>query len=492
MLNHKLFLKNAALFQVLNWLIKPVWIFLIDREVQNTLGEAVYGEYMVLFNFSLLFLIVLDPGMHSYQTREIAANYRFALVSATGLMWFKLLLSLLYFLLVWSLGNIQGFNTQLLLLLISQQILSSWILYFRSVIAGYQHFTYDAILSVLDRFFSIGLVSAFLFTYTLKHSFSIALFLELQLIGLIVSMFFAIWIIKSKKLFWRLRFPEFQKIKKLLITNIPYALLTLIMGMYMRLDVLLIKYWDPKAYSSVGIYAHGFRFLDASSMYVMLFTGMLFPVLTKALRLKSEIKGTIQLVLLLVWIPGIWLVGTAIVYGEDILTWMYAFDSANDLQESSTVFKWLMAAYIPMSGALILGALLTAAARIIALVKISLLALVVLVLCSYFLIPTLGAPGAAIAVFATHSTAFALLILLSYRHFSTFPSSLLKQQFKWLLLSIILLISYGISVSFLNGLWGVLFTSSIYLVSIFFLRLLPFNLILDLIRKRREKTFGKS
>jgi len=72
----KSFFKNLIWLQALNWLIKPVWIFAIERVVQMNLGDTMYGEYYVLFNLGLLFAVLLDLGLNSYVSREIAAAGR--------------------------------------------------------------------------------------------------------------------------------------------------------------------------------------------------------------------------------------------------------------------------------------------------------------------------------------------------------------------------------------------------------------------------------
>ena len=59
------FLTNLGLMLFLNLLIKPVWIFAIDRNVQNVVGAMDYGFYFDLLNFSFLFNIL--PGSRNNQ-----------------------------------------------------------------------------------------------------------------------------------------------------------------------------------------------------------------------------------------------------------------------------------------------------------------------------------------------------------------------------------------------------------------------------------------
>ena len=70
----KKFLSNLLLIVVLNLLVKPFYLLGIDAEVQNRVGEAVYGNYFSLLNFSFLLNILLDLGLTNYNARNIAQH----------------------------------------------------------------------------------------------------------------------------------------------------------------------------------------------------------------------------------------------------------------------------------------------------------------------------------------------------------------------------------------------------------------------------------
>ncbi|MBK9762850.1 MAG: hypothetical protein IPO87_05680 [Flavobacteriales bacterium] len=66
------FLLNLALLLVLNLLVKPFYILGIDAGVQDAVGSAGYGTYAALLSLSFLLNIVLDLGMTSHNTRNVA------------------------------------------------------------------------------------------------------------------------------------------------------------------------------------------------------------------------------------------------------------------------------------------------------------------------------------------------------------------------------------------------------------------------------------
>ena len=92
------FLSNLLFLLFLNLLIKPFWIFGIDRTVQNTLGAEEYGFYYALFGFSILFNILLDVGITNYNNRNIAQHNHMLGRYFSSIVWLKLLLGVVYLL----------------------------------------------------------------------------------------------------------------------------------------------------------------------------------------------------------------------------------------------------------------------------------------------------------------------------------------------------------------------------------------------------------
>ena len=70
----RFFVKNILFVIAINVLVKPVWVLLIDRSVQNRVPGGEYGTYQALLNLSIIFQIVLDFGITSYNSRTIAQD----------------------------------------------------------------------------------------------------------------------------------------------------------------------------------------------------------------------------------------------------------------------------------------------------------------------------------------------------------------------------------------------------------------------------------
>src|ERR1051325_9325696 len=73
-MSHSKFYSSLLLLIILNAIIKPFWIFGIDRQVQNITGVAEYGSYFALLNLSIVFGFLLDWGLTNFINRELAAR----------------------------------------------------------------------------------------------------------------------------------------------------------------------------------------------------------------------------------------------------------------------------------------------------------------------------------------------------------------------------------------------------------------------------------
>ena len=137
----KKILINVFLLVAINLLIKPFWILGIDRTVQNTVGNDIYGAYMVMFNISLMFTMLLDFGINNYTSSFIAKHNQLFSKRFASLFPLKIVFALAYLVVTFGFGlmfGIVGKQLWLLLLLALNQVLAFFILFFRANISGLQ------------------------------------------------------------------------------------------------------------------------------------------------------------------------------------------------------------------------------------------------------------------------------------------------------------------------------------------------------------------
>src|SRR5688572_4106554 len=89
------FYKGLGWLLVLNILVKPVWIFFIDRQVQNIVGYESYGKYFAILNLSFVLFFLTDAGLSNMLNQRIASATQ---INVRQLLRIKILISLLYIL----------------------------------------------------------------------------------------------------------------------------------------------------------------------------------------------------------------------------------------------------------------------------------------------------------------------------------------------------------------------------------------------------------
>ncbi|HFB62218.1 MAG TPA: polysaccharide biosynthesis protein, partial [Bacteroidetes bacterium] len=322
----KKFLKNLIFLLFLNLLVKPFWILGVDRQVQNVVGTQDYGFYFAVFNFSYLFFIFLDLGITNFNNRNIARNNHQPKEHFGGMASMKLLLGLAYgvlvFLVAWLIGY-RGRQLSMLAWVGFNQFLLSFILYLRSNISGLLLFSYDSVISVMDRLLMIGIVGVLLWTGVAGGRFSIEWFVYSQTAAYFITACFALAVLwrKSGRLSMRWDFSFF---KMILRRSFPFALLVLIMSFYSRMDSVMIERLlpFPLGDQQAGVYAQAYRLLDAAQNMAYLFAVLLLPLFSKMLKENKPVSGLVRLSFLLIMSGAVLVAVSAQFFAHDIMQLM--------------------------------------------------------------------------------------------------------------------------------------------------------------------------
>lgn len=438
----KKFITNLAFLVFVNLLIKPFWILGIDRAVQNTVGTESYGTYALLFNFSLLFNIFLDMGITNFNNRNISQHMQLVQKHLSGIIVLRLLLAGLYFVVgsIWAF--VYGFTTnefQLLIVLFFNQMLLSFIMYFRSNISGLHHFKTDSIISVLDRLIMILICSFLLLFYKEEFQTHIEWFIYSQTAGYLITAFITLWILHGKISLQRLNWhPAFLLL--ILKKSAPFAVLIFLMGFYNRVDVVMLGWLLPETGAEqTGIYAQSYRLLDAANMIAFLFGALLLPVFSHLIKKKQSVEEITKLSYCLISVPAVLLVGCCIFYKEPLMLLLYK----NHVNESAQVLGILVFCFFAMSSNYIFGTLLTANGNLKQLNIMAFSGMTINIILNLILIPRYLALGAAIASVITQFTTAFIQIALTHRIFK------FKVDYKLLIL-FILFIAVTIGITYLS------------------------------------------
>jgi O-antigen/teichoic acid export membrane protein len=427
------FYSSLGLLILLNVVIKPLWIFAIDRQVQNEVGVEVYGVYFSLFNLSIVFNFLADWGFTVFFNRQLAAREENSLNQPGNFLLLKLLLAVLYAGVVFITAFLSGIQEwDILIYVVLIQIFSSLLVFFRSIITAHQWFGTDAWLSITDKGLMILLCGSLLYYPAVFGSMNIDRFMLLQVVCLIIAVTAGFVFLLKKGVSFTIS-RNWLPDKKVFLQVMPFGITVLLMSAHYRTDAFLLERIHSNGAYEAGIYAGAYRLLDAATMGGYLVSAFMLPFIARRWSDKIEI-GTVALQcrhFLMMSTAGI--VSTVVMLAPWIQQVLYHHDDAYSTQ----VLQWCVPALVGYSLVQVYGTVLTATGRIVDFCYINLFAVVINITLNLALIPSMGAKGCCIA--ALSSQLFVGIVSMLYvkqkTQIDTHPRSLLIYIFTGILLA---------------------------------------------------------
>ena len=416
------FLINIIFLIAINALIKPFYIFGIDRSVQNAVGEHTYGVYYAMWSFSFMFQIVCDLGIQNYNTREIARHRHLLDKYMARVLSLKLILSAAYLVVTFVIGFFvyRGENTMLLFILCLNQILTSLVFYLRSNIAGLGFYRTDSILSAMDRLLLIVIVGSILVVPAWREQLTILRFATIQILSLAITAIITFIIIFRKTTRFKLQFNKLHT-RIILKEALPYALAVFLMTLYTRPDAVLLERMLPDGAKQTGIYASAYRLLDALNMLGFLFAGLLLPMLSNLIKKKESPLPLVRLSLEIILCCAITAASALIIHRYEIMPFLYR-EATN---YSGDVLALLITSFIALSCSYILSTYLIALGNLKRANKIYAIAIPLSIISNLILIPHYKAFGAATSTLITQFFVVSILYLEARKHLQP------TQQLQW-------------------------------------------------------------
>lgn len=442
------FVTNLFLLIFLNLLVKPFWIFGIDRTVQNVVGASEYGLYFSLMNFSMLLNILLDLGLTNFNNRNISQNAHLLSKHLSNLVSLKFLLGIVYILISFVIAGVLGYDSRqffILFFLIINQFLISFTQYLRSNLAGLQYFKTDSFISVLDRTIMIVFCSLLLWGNFTQTNFKIEWFIFTQTAAYFSTALITFFIVLAKTSHFRFQF-DLRFFLAILKRSYPYALLILLMAFYNRIDSVMLERILPDGKFQAGIYAQGYRVLDAAAMFAFLFASLLLPMFSRMIKFKENVGQLVKFSFILLIVPAFLLAAACFFFRTNIMDLLYH----NHTTESSAIFGVLMIGFVAISTTYIFGTLLTANGSLRSLNLMASIGMVLNIVSNFIFIPKYGALGAAVVSLTTQFITAGIQVWLAFHifHFRIHINLAVK-----LLAYIVFIIALGYSLSLFQTHW---------------------------------------
>jgi O-antigen/teichoic acid export membrane protein len=391
----KHFITNLSLLILLNLLIKPIWFFGIEVGVQNRVGEEIYGFYFSLFNFAFILNMLLDVGINNYNNRTIARDHSLLKVQLAAIIPLKIFLSLIYASVVLVSGKVLGYSHeqfQMLWVLVLNQFLASFILFFRTNISGLQMYRTDSLLSVMDRSLMILFTGFLLWGNLTRKPFQIEWFVYAQTLSYTLTLITSAGIVRIRSGSF-IRYLNLSASLRILRSSYPFALLILLMALFNRVDSVMLERLLADGREQAGIYAQSFRIFEASTQFSLLFAMLLLPMFSRMIQLKQDVNELIRIALPMLLVAGISVAIISNLYKFEIIDLLYH----SHKQYSSTIFGILMFGFLCVSLSYLYGTLLTANHNLRQLNIVAAITVIINIGFNLFLIPKYQALGAAIS-----------------------------------------------------------------------------------------------
>ncbi len=406
------FLLNALFLILVNLLIKPFYVFGIERKIQDTVGAENYGLYATLFSFSFLLFMVNDFGIHYFNNRNIARHPQLVGKYFPNILVLKTILSLLYLAAVFLAALVRGFEAEvyyLLFFVAINHILISLVAYLRSNISGQGMYRTDSVVSTLDKLLLIGICAVLLWgpMRGADGHFQIKWFVHAQNITWLLTAVVAFFIVKKsirQRLVFRFRWPFLLAVLK---KSAPYALAVFLMTAYTRFDIVVLEWMLPDGRHEAGVYAAGYRLLDAFNMVGYLFAGLLLPMFSSLLKkqekesgMAAEVTSLLRFSLQMIWAGTVTLAVACFFFRAELMLWLYP-ETATPYY--GDVLAFVILTLVPFSGIFIYSTLLTANDSLKKMNWLFVLGIAVNLALNLLLIPHYKAVGAGFSAFATQT-----------------------------------------------------------------------------------------
>lgn len=387
------FYSSLGLLILLNAVIKPLWIFAIDRQVQNVVGVEVYGTYFSLFNLSIVFSFLADWGFTNFFNRQLAAREGDALNKPGNFLLLKLFLALLYAGVVFATAWFSGIREwDILAYVVLIQIFSSLFLFFRSIITAHQWFGTDSWLSIMDKGLMILLCGCLLYYPAFLGSMSIDRFLVLQVICLGIAVIAALSFLLKQGVDFTIS-KKWLPGKKIFLQVLPFGLTVLFMSAHYRIDAFLLERIHVNGAFEAGIYAAAYRLLDAANMGGYLVASFMLPYLARRWSDKTEINTVVLQCRHFLMMSTVGIIITV----AFLAPWIQRILYHHDDWYATQVLQWCIPALAGYSLVQIYGTVLTATGRILDFCYINIIAVLINVTLNLVLIPSMGAKGCCLA-----------------------------------------------------------------------------------------------
>lgn len=394
------------------------------------LGVDGFGTLSIAIAFTGMFTVLMDLGLNTLTIREIARDKSIEKEYISNITLIKLLLSIITFILIFSIANIIGYNQETIYtiyLIALYTIFSTFSLLFYAIFQAHEKMEYRSLGVILSSFLVLtGVLLA------IHYKFNIIQFSSIYTIVGALTLAYAVLIFV-----WKFSLPKFNFNKTLWINLIkeswPFAVTGISLTIYKWIDMIILS--SIQGTEAVGIYNASFNLIMVLLFIPTVFNNALFPLMSRYYISSKELLNLtfekLLKIMLLIALPlGI---GTVLIADKVILS-IYG----NAFIGSIVTLQILIWSTVLIFVRSPFERLLESSNLQLAVTKIFIIGVAFNVCLNIYLIPKYSYIGAAIVNVATDVLVFSLIIIITRTTINSLSNNIKISIFKIISASLIM------------------------------------------------------
>ena len=428
-----------SIFANTSWLtisqiVTSICAFLWTIIIARYLGVSDYGIVSFAISFITLIAIVMDLGMSTYITREIAKHKDLLGKYFNNIFPFKLILAIFLFILSALILVLMGYSDLTIIVTMIftvELVVMSMTGFLNGVFQAVEKVKYQAIGSILNSgFLLIGIL------ITINLDFGVIAIAIAYTIAYSIYFFYMLF-----NYFKNYGLPKFELdrefIKTVLLNSIPFGLTNFFYTIYFSIDIVMLYYLTGDF--ATGLYKSAYNIINVFTAFFVVYQAVIFPVMSKFFQESQNlIKISYELsvkYLLLIIIPlsiGVFF------YARPLVDFIYS----NKYSLASTPVQILIwtVSFLFINGAA--SILLNSIDKEKTVTKIYLIAAIFNVILNLILIPAFSYEGAAVATVLSEVLITFLTLYYIFKTDYKPDLGLLKNVMKLIVCGIILAIVF--------------------------------------------------
>jgi O-antigen/teichoic acid export membrane protein len=258
-------------------ILQKVVSFTYFTLLARNLGPENLGKYYFAISFTTIFSIIMDLGLVSVVTREVAKKNQSAQELLGTVLSLKLPLTFLALLFIFAAAQIAGYGSDIKILIYLAALgaaLDSFTVAFYGVIRGFHNLFFESISSVV---FQLIVMTGGLFF--IHYGFSLP-FVFSSLTMASTFNFIYSYTILARKIGVRIKLHfDRELLKKIILIAVPFGVFAIFQRVYTYLDSVLLQHFAGNIY--VGYYQISFKIIFALQFLPGAFIASLYPAMSR-------------------------------------------------------------------------------------------------------------------------------------------------------------------------------------------------------------------